>query len=69
VQGFAESVRDYALEIAQWPLTSLRAIKRAVYQGLRSDLRGHLDYISSQQALLSQTEEHRKAIKKMFEKK
>jgi enoyl-CoA hydratase/carnithine racemase len=69
VERFSESVRDYALEIAQWPLSSLRAIKRAAYQGLRSDLRGHLDYISSQQALLSQTEEHREAVRKMFEKK
>ena len=69
VEGFSESVRDYALEMAQWPLSSLRAVKRAVYQGLRSDLRGHLDYISSQQALLSQTEEHREAIKKLLEGK
>ncbi|MGD9039711.1 MAG: enoyl-CoA hydratase-related protein, partial [Desulfobacteraceae bacterium] len=68
VEGFSESVRDYALDIAQWPLSSLRAIKRAVHQGLRSDLRGHLDYISSQQALLSETEEHREAVKKMLQR-
>jgi enoyl-CoA hydratase/carnithine racemase len=69
VEGFSESVKDYAMEIAQWPLPSLRAVKRAVYQGLRSDLRGHLDYISSQLALLSQTEEHREAVQKILEKK
>ena len=69
VEGFSASVKDYALEMAQWPLPSLRAIKRAVYQGLRSDLRGHLDYISSQLALLSETEEHREAVKKILERK
>ncbi len=69
VEGFSEAVRDYAMKIAQWPLPSLRAVKRAVYQGLRSDLRGHLDYISSQLALLSQTEEHRAAVQKILEKK
>lgn len=69
VEGFSASVKDYALEIAQWPLPSLRAIKRAVYQGLRSDLRGHLDYISSQLGLLSETEEHREAVKKILEGK
>lgn len=69
VEGFSASVKDYALEIAHWPLPSLRAIKRAVYQGLRSDLRGHLDYISSQLALLSETEEHREAVKKILERK
>ena len=69
VKGFSESVKEYALDIAQWPLSSLRAVKRAVHQGLRSDLRGHLDYISSQQALLSETEEHREAVRNMLEKK
>jgi hypothetical protein len=38
-------------------------IKRAVDNGLRSDLRGHLDYVSSQLALLTLTEEHRKAVR------
>ena len=69
VEGFSASVKDFALEMAQWPLSSLRAIKRAVYQGLRSDLRGHLDYISSQLALLSETEEHREAVKELLKKK
>lgn len=68
VDRFSEEVINYAMEIAQWPLTALRVIKRAVYQGLRSDLRCHLDYISSQLALLSETEEHREALKKIWER-
>jgi enoyl-CoA hydratase/carnithine racemase len=53
----------YATQIAEWSPDALKAIKRAVYSGLRSDLRSHLDYISSQLALLSETEAHRDAVK------
>lgn len=59
----------YAGEMARWPLESLRAVKRAVYHGLYSDLRGHLDYMSSQLALLTQTPEHRKAVEEFVSKK
>lgn len=52
----------YARTITRWPLESLRAVKRAVHHGLHSDLRGHLDYMSSQLALLTQTPEHRRAV-------
>ena len=51
------------------PLANLRAIKRAVYSGLNSDLRGHLDYVSSQLALLSEKKEHLEAMKKLAERK
>ncbi len=67
-EKLAEETKQYAMEIAMWPLASLRAIKRAVYDGLKSDLRGHLDYISSQLALLTQTEDHQKAIRELAEK-
>ena len=68
VEGFRKEVEGYAMEIAQWPLTTLRTIKRAVYNGLKSDLRGHLDYASSQLALLSERTEHMTAMKKLAEK-
>ncbi|OPX36473.1 MAG: hypothetical protein B1H12_07005 [Desulfobacteraceae bacterium 4484_190.2] len=58
-----KETEKYAMEIARRPLASLRMIKRAVYNGLRSDLRGHLDYVSSQLALLTLTEEHREAVR------
>jgi enoyl-CoA hydratase/carnithine racemase len=63
-----EKTEQYALDIAQWPLAALRAIKRAVYQGLKSDLKTHLDYISSQLALLSETREHLEAVKRLARK-
>ena len=44
--------------ILKWPQPSLKVIKRGVYQGLKSDLKSHLDYFSAQDSLLSLTEEH-----------
>ena len=58
-------VRTYAGEIAQWPLPAIRAIKRAVNQGERSDLRSHMDYVSSQLALLSEMPEHLEAVNRL----
>jgi enoyl-CoA hydratase/carnithine racemase len=63
-----QETRNYAMEIACWPLASIRAIKRAVYNGLKSDLRGHMDYMSSQLGLLTQTDEHREAVKQFVER-
>lgn len=58
-------VRTYAGEIAQWPLPAIRAIKRAVNQGKESDLRSHMDYVSSQLALLSEMPEHLEAVNRL----
>ncbi len=61
--------RQYARELARWPLPALRAIKRAVSQGEKSDLRSHLDYLSSQLALLADTEEHRRAVADLVQRR
>ncbi len=63
-----KETQKYAMEIACWPITSVRAIKRAMYNGLKSDLRGHMDYMSSQLGMLTQTAEHREAAKRFAEK-
>jgi len=68
VEKLSEETKKYAMEIACWSIESVRAITRAVYDGVKSDLRGHLDYMSSQLALLTMTEEHREAVKRFFEK-
>jgi enoyl-CoA hydratase/carnithine racemase len=44
-------------------------MKRAVYQGLTSTLKSHLDYISSQMSLLSETEDHVEAASSFLEKR
>jgi len=55
--------------MAEKPPLAVRMTKRAVYQGLASTLRAHLDYISSQIALLSETEDHREAARAFLEKR
>ncbi len=57
-----------AMEIARWPLPSLIATKKALYDGAKSDLSGHLDYMSSQLALLTETKEHQDCLHKVAQK-
>ena len=58
-----------AEKLASKPPLALRLMKRAVYQGLYSTLRGHLDFVSSQLALLSQTRDHQEAVRAFLEKR
>ncbi len=64
-----EETMSLAKEIAGKPPLALRMIKRAVYQAQRSDLLSHLDYISSQLALLSETKDHQEAARAFLEKR
>ena len=58
-----------AKKIASKPPQAVRMMKRAVYQGVTSSLRTHLDYISSQVSLLSETADHREAATAFLEKR
>jgi len=60
---------DLAEKIAAKPPLAIRMMKRAVYQGLTSSLRSHLDYISSQISLLSETRDHQEAALAFLEKR
>jgi enoyl-CoA hydratase/carnithine racemase len=60
-QLMSETVK-IARRIADHSPLGIRATKRAVYQGLSSDLSRHLDYISSQMGLLCETEYFKKAV-------
>jgi len=64
-----EEAMSLAREIASKPPLASRMIKRAVYQAQKSDLRSHLDYISSQLALLSETHDHQEAARAFLEKR
>jgi 2-(1,2-epoxy-1,2-dihydrophenyl)acetyl-CoA isomerase len=55
-------VRTLAERIAAAPQLSIRLIKRAVYQGLRNDLRTNLDLISSHYAVVTASDDHRQAV-------
>ncbi len=58
-----------ANKIAAKPPMAVRMTKRAVFQARNSDLRSHLDYISSQLALLTETEDHSEAARAFLEKR
>ena len=64
-----EETFAFAAVIASKPPLAVRMMKRAVYQGQTSSLRAHLDYISSQEALLSDTADHQEAAKAFLEKR
>ncbi|OPY73924.1 MAG: 2,3-dehydroadipyl-CoA hydratase [Syntrophorhabdus sp. PtaU1.Bin002] len=58
-----------AEKIANKPPLAVSMMKRAVYQGVTSTLRAHLDYISSQLSLLSETKDHHEAAMSFLEKR
>ncbi|MGH7126876.1 MAG: enoyl-CoA hydratase/isomerase family protein [Stellaceae bacterium] len=58
-----------ARKIASGPPLSVRFIKRAVREGLRSDLRGALDLISSHYAVVATSADHREAVAAYLEKR
>lgn len=64
-----EETMTLAEKIADRPPLAVCMMKRAVYQGQGSTLRSHLDYISSQIALLSETEDHWEAARAFLEKR
>lgn len=64
-----EETIKLAQKIAGKPPLAVRMMKRAVYQAQVSGLRTHLDYISSQLSLLSETEDHIEATKAFLEKR
>jgi enoyl-CoA hydratase/carnithine racemase len=56
-------------KITSNPPLAVRMMKRAVYQAQNSTLRNHLDYISSQISLLTETEDHLEAARAFIEKR
>jgi enoyl-CoA hydratase/carnithine racemase len=65
--ALAREVEKIARKIARAPTLTLRMIKRAVYQGMRNDLRTNLDLISSHYAVITSTPEHHKAVQSFIE--
>lgn len=64
-----EEAIKLAEKIAGKPPLAVRMMKRAVYQSQTGTLRSHLDYISSQLSLLSETEDHLEAARSFLEKR
>jgi 2-(1,2-epoxy-1,2-dihydrophenyl)acetyl-CoA isomerase len=59
----AEEVDKIARRMLKAPSLTLRMTKRAIYQGMRNDLRTNLDLISSHYAVITATEEHRDLVR------
>ena len=55
-------VEKIVAKIVAGPSWAMRATKRAIYQGMRSDLRTNLDLISSHYAVATSLPEHRDAV-------
>lgn len=64
-----EETMELAGVIGAKPPLAVRMMKRAVYQAQTSTLRAHLDYISSQLSLLSETRDHQEAARAFLEKR
>ena len=58
-----EEVDKIARRMASAPALTLRMTKRAIYQGIRNDLRTNLDLISSHYAVITSTPEHRELVR------
>jgi enoyl-CoA hydratase/carnithine racemase len=59
----------FARRLAAAPALTLRMMKRAVYQGLRMDLRASLDMVSSHLGVIGSTNDHREAVAAFNEKR
>jgi enoyl-CoA hydratase/carnithine racemase len=59
-------VRGVAAKIAKAPPASVRLIKRAIYQGMRNDLRTNLDLISSHYSVATSAPEHKELVEKFL---
>jgi 2-(1,2-epoxy-1,2-dihydrophenyl)acetyl-CoA isomerase len=62
-------VEKIARKIAKAPPLTLRMVKRAIYQGMRNDLRTNLDLISSHYAVITATERHKEAVRSFIAKR
>jgi enoyl-CoA hydratase/carnithine racemase len=64
-----EETMALAQKIADKPPLAIPMIKRAVYQSQTATLQAHLDYISSQLALLADTKDHKEAATAFLERR
>ncbi|WNC12279.1 enoyl-CoA hydratase-related protein [Brevibacillus brevis] len=62
-------VESYIQKLVEGPQEVMRFIKRAVYQGLRMDLRSSLDYISSAMGIVTELDDYHEGIKAISEKR
>jgi len=64
-----EGTYKIATKIARRAPISVQLIKRATYQGIRTDLRTHLDQISSHMTIARASDDHMEAVNAFLEKR
>ena len=57
-----QEVERIATRMTQAPSLTLRMTKRAIYQGMRNDLRTNLDLVSSHYSIITSTQEHKDLV-------
>lgn len=62
-----ETTNKLAAKIAASPQQSIRMIKRAVLSGMKTDLKAHLDMISSHYAVITAGEDHQEAVRRFVQ--
>ena len=68
-EGLLPHVREVASRIAAGPALAIRLMKRAILQGMRNDLRGNLDLVSSHYAVVTASRDHREAVEAFIAKR
>ena len=68
-EEFQDRVKEFAESIARVAPLSVRYIKRALYQGLETDLVTHLDQASSHMAMIRTSKDHMEAVAAFKEKR
>lgn len=67
--GLDAFVEAYVQRLAEGPQQAIRFTKRAVYQGLQTDLRSSLDYISSAMGIVTELGDYHEGVKAILEKR
>jgi 2-(1,2-epoxy-1,2-dihydrophenyl)acetyl-CoA isomerase len=62
-EALSQEVDKIARKMAKAPALTLRMTKRAIYQGMRNDLRTNLDMISSHYAVITSSQEHKDLVR------
>ena len=65
--SLADEVDKIARRMTDAPTLTLRMTKRAIYQGMRNDLRTNLDLISSHYAIITSTSEHQGLVRSFID--
>lgn len=62
-EALLQEVDGIARKMAKAPSLTLRMTKRAIYQGMRNDLRTNLDLISSHYAVITGSQDHQNLVR------